>query len=110
MGTQRRSATKQDAPAAATVQPRPAAPAPPRPAKTASDRAKADPTPPSAFATRSAAIRRLLLDTWAEMKKINWPDQQTTRNLTIVVIGISAILGVLLGGIDFLLLKLLERL
>ena len=43
----------------------------------------------------------------SEMKKINWPDQETTRNLTIVVIGISVALGILLGGIDYLLVQLL---
>ena len=46
-------------------------------------------------------------DTMSEMKKINWPDQETTRNLTIVVIGISVALGILLGGIDYLLVQLL---
>jgi len=42
------------------------------------------------------------------MKKVNWPDRETTRNLTIVVIGISIILGLLLGGIDWALVKLLD--
>jgi preprotein translocase subunit SecE len=42
------------------------------------------------------------------MKKVNWPDQETTRNLTVVVIGISVVLGITLGGIDFLLQKLFE--
>jgi preprotein translocase subunit SecE len=34
------------------------------------------------------------------MKKITWPDKDATRNLTIVVIAISLILGLLLGGVD----------
>ena len=41
------------------------------------------------------------------MKKINWPDQETTRNLTIVVIGISVATGHPARRIDFVLLKLL---
>ena len=63
---------------------------------------------PSLFATRTASLRELYRDTMSEMRKITWPDQETTRNLTIVVIGISVVLGILLGGIDFLLVKLLE--
>ncbi|MBA3643527.1 MAG: preprotein translocase subunit SecE [Chloroflexia bacterium] len=42
------------------------------------------------------------------MKKINWPDRETTKNLTIVVIGISVVLGILLGGVDFLLQAVFE--
>jgi preprotein translocase SecE subunit len=47
-------------------------------------------------------------NTWAEIKKVTWPDSETTRNLTLLVIVMSTILGLLLGGIDFLLLKLFE--
>ena len=57
-------------------------------------------------AVRTQAIRQLARDSYSEIKKVNWPDQQTTRNLTIVVIGISFFLGITLGGIDFLLEKL----
>ena len=37
----------------------------------------------------------------AELKKVTWPDRETTKNLTLVVIGISAALGALLGGLDW---------
>jgi preprotein translocase subunit SecE len=76
----------------------------------AADRGKSTPAQPSALATRTAGIRKLIADTLAEMRKINWPDSETTRNLTIVVIGISVVLGAVLGGIDFVLLKLFEAL
>ena len=48
---------------------------------------------------RSRAWRphpQALCDTRSEMKKVTWPDQETTRNLTIVVIGISVVLGICL--------------
>ena len=61
----------------------------------------------SILAVRTERLRGLVQDTMSEMKKINWPDQETTRNLTVVVIGISVALGILLGGIDFLLVRLL---
>ena len=60
-----------------------------------------------AFAARTSRVRGLYQDTLSEVKKVNWPDQETTRNLTIVVIGISVAMGALLGTIDFVLLKLM---
>lgn len=59
---------------------------------------------------RTEGLQRFARETYAEMKKINWPDQETTRNLTLVVIAVSAVLGVLLGGIDFVLFRLFEAL
>lgn len=60
-----------------------------------------------ALVARTDRVRGLFQDTMSEVKKVNWPDQETTRNLTIVVIGISVVMGALLGSIDFVLLKLL---
>jgi preprotein translocase subunit SecE len=37
------------------------------------------------------------------LKKVNWPDRETTKNLTLVVIAVSIVLGILLGGIDYVL-------
>lgn len=62
----------------------------------------------SVIAARTQSVRQLFRDSWSEMKKVNWPDQETTRNLTVVVIGISVVLGVALGGIDYVLQKLFE--
>ena len=45
-------------------------------------------------------------ETISELRKVAWPDSQTTRNLTLVVIGISAAIGVLLGLTDSLLTAL----
>ena len=107
MSAQRRTTVEDDS--------APVAPRPPREAKTSrtaaarAEAAKAESaSKPSLFATRTASLRELYRDTMSEMRKITWPDQETTRNLTVVVIGISITLGILLGGIDFLLVKLLE--
>jgi preprotein translocase subunit SecE len=59
---------------------------------------------------RFEGLQRFYRETAAEIKKVNWPDQQTTRNLTLVVIGLSVVLGVLLGGIDYVLFQLFEAL
>ncbi|HEY7036244.1 MAG TPA: preprotein translocase subunit SecE [Thermomicrobiales bacterium] len=114
MSAQRRTGTKSSSGAATVASrptvPPPTAPAPStRPPKPAADKAKAQaPAQPSVFATRTEALRRLARDTWSEAKKVNWPDRETTRNLTIVVIGISVIMGLFLGGLDWLFVKLLH--
>ena len=48
------------------------------------------------------------LDTYAELRKVTWPDKETTKNLTIVVIAISAALGAMLGAIDWVMQRLFE--
>ncbi len=42
----------------------------------------------------------------AELAKVTWPTRDETRNLTIVVIGISVVLGTVLATIDALFLFL----
>ncbi|MBA2754515.1 MAG: preprotein translocase subunit SecE [Chloroflexia bacterium] len=68
------------------------------------------PSAATAWRARTEGLRRLVADTRAEVRRVNWPDQETTRALTIVVIAISAALGILLGGIDFVLFELFEAL
>jgi preprotein translocase subunit SecE len=36
----------------------------------------------------------------AELAKVTWPTREETRNLTIVVIGISVVLGTILATLD----------
>jgi preprotein translocase subunit SecE len=123
MSAQRRTASRRDA---ATVPPRrgsgrsaagagpqpPVTAAPERATRPAAERPKAGAAVPrqSGLGQRTEGLRRLYRDTVAEMKKINWPDRETTKNLTLVVIGISVVLGILLGGIDFVLQALFEAL
>jgi preprotein translocase subunit SecE len=57
-----------------------------------------------------ARLRRWYNDTRAELRRVTWPDRETVRNLTIIVIAVSAFLGLLLGGIDYVLLQLFEAL
>jgi preprotein translocase SecE subunit len=107
MSAQRRTTVKEKSPAPASAgKPAPAN----RPRETKPDgRGKAvAETRQSILLARTQGVRTLARDSWAEMKKVNWPDQETTRNLTVVVIGISTVLGLGLGGLDFLLQKLFE--
>ena len=55
-----------------------------------------------------SGVQKFYNDTASEIRKVVWPDRETTRNLTIVVIGMSIVMGFLLGGIDFVLFRLFE--
>lgn len=46
--------------------------------------------------------------TISEIRKVQWPDRQTTVNLTVLVIALSTVLGLVLGGLDFVLFRLFE--
>ncbi|MEJ7762341.1 MAG: preprotein translocase subunit SecE [Thermomicrobiales bacterium] len=101
------------APAArvAKAQPRPAEGGGSGPSgRSAAKEQRPAPSVGSAWQARTEGVRRLVADTRAELRRVNWPDQETTRALTIVVIAISAALGILLGGIDFVLFQLFEAL
>ena len=62
----------------------------------------------SVLAARTQSVQTLFRDSMSEIRKVNWPDSETARNLTLLVIGISIVLGIALGGIDFILQKLFE--
>src|SRR5437773_8659458 len=51
-------------------------------------------------------LRNNIDDIVAELRKVTWPTPDETRNLTIVVIGISVGMGLFLGGVDLLLASL----
>ncbi|GBD16788.1 Protein translocase subunit SecE [bacterium HR26] len=60
--------------------------------------------------SRLAGLRQFIADVRAEVKKITWPDRETTRKLTILVIGLSVALGALLGAIDAIFVRLWDLL
>lgn len=44
----------------------------------------------------------------SEMKKVSWPTRKETLKYTLSVIGVSVVLAVFLGGLDYALTYLLE--
>lgn len=84
--------------------------------KTVTTAATKTATPAKATATRPAAetpsrlegVQRAFRETVAELRKVQWPDRVTTRNLTLVVVGMSAALAVVLGALDAVLTRLIE--
>ena len=103
--TTRASGAKRGAPPPATGRggqraERPAAP----PARATTPR----PREQSGLAGRFAGLQKGFRETVAELRKVQWPDRMTTRNLTLVVIGMSVTLSALLGLFDALLTRLFE--
>jgi len=49
-----------------------------------------------------------LRETKEELKKVVWPTKQEVIRLTIVVIVVSLIVGLFLGGLDFVFVKTIE--
>jgi len=56
------------------------------------------------MATTPKAFLREVRD---ELKKVVWPTRQETIRLTLVVIVISLIVGLFLGGLDFIFVKVI---
>ena len=77
-----------------------------RPPKPTLERERQPDSARSAYGSRIDQIKKQWFDTVAELKKVTWPDRETTKNLTLVVIAISAALGALLGGLDWIMQQL----
>ncbi len=51
---------------------------------------------------------RFLIQVRDELLKVVFPSQQEVIRLTVVVIGVSVIVGAFIGGLDFLFTKIVE--
>ncbi len=49
-----------------------------------------------------------LRETYDELKKVTWPTRQEVVRLTATVILVSLIVGVFIGGLDFIFTSLLQ--
>lgn len=43
-----------------------------------------------------------------ELSKVSWPNRQTVLKLTLVVIGVSVVVAIYLGGLDIIFAKAVE--
>lgn len=68
------------------------------------------------FLRRRMAVRgprinvRFFQDTWSELKKVVWPSRKQATNLTMIVIAVSAAVGVILGAIDYVFYLVFQQL
>ena len=60
------------------------------------------PTMPAFNANPKQFVKEVVI----ELKKVTWPTRQETIKLTAVVIAISVIVGIFIGGLDALLVKI----
>ena len=61
-----------------------------------------------ASAKKENVVIKYLKETRAELKKVNWPSRQEATNLTLIVIGVTTFMALLLGLIDYIFAKLFE--
>ena len=59
---------------------------------------------------KTKKIKAFLKEAWFELKKVNWPSRKETIRYTLIVIVVLTIVALYLGGIDFLLTRVLNRL
>jgi preprotein translocase SecE subunit len=48
-----------------------------------------------------ARFRRYIEESYSELKKVTWPTREQVRNLTVLVFGISFVVGVFIAAWDF---------
>jgi preprotein translocase subunit SecE len=84
----------------------PAAPSPGSPSKTRAAAGGGRGGGSEATTTRTGRLSSSIRNVIAELRKVTWPTREETRNLTVVVVGISAVIGISLGLLDFLLASL----
>ena len=83
-------------------------PAPPR-RPTARDAARPEPAR-EPRAARGGAVRGFVAESWAELKKVEWPTQNQLIQGVAVVLIACLIVGVFLYGCDILFKHLVQRL
>jgi preprotein translocase subunit SecE len=45
-------------------------------------------------------IRRFFEEAWSELKKVSWPSREQTRNLTVLVVAVSLVVGLYITVFD----------
>lgn len=53
--------------------------------------------------TQDPGLVRFVKEERAEVQRVEWPSRNDTRRLTLVVLGLTAVMSVALGGLDLLL-------
>jgi len=54
-------------------------------------------------------ITTFLKEVKVELKKVNWPTKQETIKYTLIVIGVSLVVAIFLGGLDFIFTWLIDK-
>lgn len=54
-------------------------------------------------------VIRFFKEAREELKKVTWPDRKTTARYTIIVVIASLFVGIVIGGVDYLFTRILEK-
>ena len=55
-------------------------------------------------------IKQYIQEVIQEIKKVSWPDKQQTINKTVLVLVVSTLVSIYIGGLDLLLQQLMKML
>ncbi|HBR79935.1 MAG TPA: preprotein translocase subunit SecE [Candidatus Moranbacteria bacterium] len=47
-------------------------------------------------------ILNFIIEAKAELLKVNWPTKKQTLNYTLIIIGVSVVISLFLGSLDYL--------
>jgi preprotein translocase subunit SecE len=57
--------------------------------------------------TKQNALSRYFQETRSELRKVVWPTREEATNLTVVVLAVTTVMTIILGGIDWIFSKAL---
>ena len=83
----------------------------PSPSPAAAERMRAMLTPSRPGRVRLLGERlnaAFFREAWSELRKVHWPTWPQARNLTALVVAFSMVVGMILGGMDFVFSRLFE--
>ncbi len=53
-------------------------------------------------------LKKYISEVTTELKKVSWPSREDTIQMTILVVGVSTIVALYLGGLDYLFTRLMS--
>jgi len=74
-------------------------------AKGSGDKKRKAPRP--VVTTKKPSRFRFFVDAFLELKKAHWPTRKETTRLSIMVFVVCVVVGALLGGLDFVFMKMM---
>ena len=54
-------------------------------------------------------LRRYLVESWAELKKVAWPTRETVVRLTVLVVAVSIAVGIYIFVLDSIFNSLVDQ-
>lgn len=82
----------------------------PAPARDSTDSKKLKVAKPAPVLTKKPSRLRFFVDAYQELRKAHWPSRREAIRLSLLVAAVCVVVGAVLGGIDFVFLKLMSLL